>query len=243
MTTVIILAAVLVGYFLFMKYYYPKFRQKYAAAEGDAEKEWNAKQPEIMAEYFGNPDKFGLVADAIEGDRVLGMLSTLAPAESLLSKASEKLVGAPHLHPQGRHGALLLRSHGAGLRLLGFDGEQCFLHEVYDYAAIGGAKLGDKSFSFDYKGERVKIALENGGAVAGYPRFAVHEFDRTPTADDRSTNYFVREYFAVEPTGNMAYKQAKSFAFTGLSVSKEQLVDYKMRAALAEGFKARLQLV
>lgn len=243
MTTVIILAAVLVGYFLFMKYYYPKFRQKYAAAEGDAEKEWSEKQPEIMAEYFGNPDKFGLVADAIEGDRVLGMLSTLAPAESLLSKASEKLVGALTFTRKVDMAHYYFAATERGLRLLGFDGEQCFLHEVYDYAAIGGAKLGDKSFSFDYKGERVKIALENGGAVAGYPRFAVHEFDRTPTADDRSTNYFVREYFAVEPTGNMAYKQAKSFAFTGLSVSKEQLVDYKVRAALAEGFKAHLQLV
>ena len=39
MTTFIILAAVLVGYFLFMKCYWPKFRQQYAAAEGEAEKE------------------------------------------------------------------------------------------------------------------------------------------------------------------------------------------------------------
>ncbi len=48
-TTVIILAAVLVGYFLFMKLYYPKFKQKFEAASGEADKEWAGKQSEILA--------------------------------------------------------------------------------------------------------------------------------------------------------------------------------------------------
>ncbi len=242
MTTFIILAAVLVGYFLFMKYYWPKFRQQYAAAEGEAEKEWAGKRPEILAEYFGNPDKFGLVAEAIEGDRVLGMISTQAPAEALLTKARKQLTDAITFTRTVDMSHYYFVASERALRLLGFDGERCFLHEVYDYASVAGAKLTERSFAFEYRGEQVKIALENGGAVAGYPRFAVHEFDKTATANDRTTNYFVREYFAVEPTGNLAYKQAKSLSFTGLSASKEQMIDYRVRAALVEGFKARLQL-
>ncbi len=242
MTTFIILAAVLVGYFLFMKCYWPKFRQQYAAAEGEAEKEWAGKRPEILAEYFGNPDKFGLVAEAIEGDRVLGMISTQAPAESLLTKARKQLTDAVTFTRTVDMSHYYFVASERALRLLGFDGERCFLNEAYDYASVAGAKLTERSFVFEYRGEQVKIPLENGGAVAGYPRFAVHEFDKTATANDRTTNYFVREYFAVEPTGNLAYKQAKSLSFTGLSATKEQMVDYRVRAALVEGFKARLQL-
>ncbi len=241
-TTVIILAAVLVGYFLFMKLYYPKFKQKFEAASSEADKEWAEKQPEILAEYFANPDKFGLITDALGGDRVLGMLSTLAPAESLLSKAREKLVGAVTLTRKVDMSHYYFVASEQGLRLLGFDGEKCFLHEVYDYASVSGATLTDRSFGFDYKGEQVRIDLDNGGAVAGYPRFAVHEFDRTPTANDRSTNYFVREYFALEPTSNMAYKQAKSFSITVLTATKEQFVDHKVRTFLLDGFKTRLGL-
>ena len=70
----------------------------------------------------------------------------------------------------------------------------------------------------------------------------MHEFDRTPTANDRSTNYFVREYFALEPTSNMAYKQAKSFSITVLTATKEQFVDHKVRTFLLDGFKTRLGL-
>ena len=39
-----------------------------------------------------------------------------------------------------------------------------------------------------------------------------------------------------------SYKQAGSFSFTGLSATKEQMIDYRVRAALVEGFKARMQL-
>lgn len=138
-TTVIILAAVLVGYFLFMKLYYPKFKQKFEAASGEADKEWAEKQPEILAEYFANPDKFGLITDALGGDRVLGMLSTLAPAESLLSKAREKLVGAVTLTRKVDMSHYYFVASEQGLRLLGFDGEKCFLHEVYDYASVSDA--------------------------------------------------------------------------------------------------------
>ena len=113
-TTVIILAAVLVGYFLFMKLYYPKFKQKFEAASGEADKEWAGKQSEILAEYFANPDKFGLITDALGGDRVLGMLSTLAPVRVAALQSPREARRRRHPHPQGRYVALLFRSLGTG---------------------------------------------------------------------------------------------------------------------------------
>ena len=84
-----------------------------------------------------------------------------------------------------------------------------------------------------------------GGLAEGYPRFRIHEYDKVPTSSDRATNYFVREYFACEPTGNLAYRQAQSAVprFTGLNVSEEQLIDRKVRTALLEGFRRQLGIV
>ena len=46
----------------------------------------------------------------------------------------------------------------------------------------------------------------------------------------------------MEPTSNMAYKQAKSFSITVLTATKEQFVDHKVRTFLLDGFKTRLGL-
>ena len=128
---------------------------------------------------------------------------------------------------------------------MGFDGERCFLNEVYAAGEIRRARLEPRTFSFDYKGGTVRMEVPNGGLAEGYPRFRIHEYDKVPTSSDRATNYFVREYFACEPTGNLAYRQAQGAVprFTGLNVSEEQLIDRKVRTALLEGFRRQLGIV
>ena len=242
---VVVLAAVLIGYFVYMKCFYPRFRQRCEAAADRAEAVWRERGEVIVGEYLRDPDRFGKIAEVLGETPVRGLISTSAPKQGLGERIGKGIVGAVTFTRETDLGHYYFVAADDGLHLLGFDGERCFLNEVYAAGEIRRARLEPRTFSFDYKGGTVRMEVPNGGLAEGYPRFRIHEYDKVPTSSDRATNYFVREYFACEPTGNLAYRQAQSAVprFTGLNVSEEQLIDRKVRTALLEGFRRQLGIV
>ena len=164
---------------------------------------------------------------------VRGLISTSAPKQGLGERIGKGIVGAVTFTRETDLGHYYFVAADDGLHLLGFDGERCFLNEVYAAGEIRRARLEPRTFSFDYKGGTVRMEVPNGGLAEGYPRFRIHEYDKVPTSSDRATNYFVREYFACEPTGNLAGRQAQGAVprFTGPNVWRRRLIDRKVRTA------------
>lgn len=242
---IVIVAVILIGYLVYMKYWYPKFRQQQEDAGRQADAAWQERRTQILDNYLHDPNRFGKVTEVLGATPVRGLISTQAPKEQFGERVAKGLVGAITFTREVDLGHYYFVATGNGLHLLGFDGERCFLNEVYAAGEIRNARLDTKEFSFDYKGETLRIGIPNGGMPEGYPRFRIHEYDKTPTSTDRATNYFVREYLACEPTDNLAYKQAShpGIRFTGLkAASEEQLIDHKVREALLEGFKSALSI-
>ncbi len=244
--TVIILAIILLAYLGFMKFYYPKFKEQYEQNEQSVQKEWNEKKDEIISEYFTNPNKFGLISDVTENETIIGMMSGHLP-EDFKSKLLTGLKDAAALTRSVDMSHYYLVATDKGLHYVGFDGEKCFLNEVFDYNKIFQAQTTKDSLTFEYKEEKLKFSIDNESPIAinGYPRFDVHERSKAATSNDRSLNYFVREYFAYEPTNNAHFKQSNqvaSFNMDGLKVSPEKSKDFKVREYLVKEFKRKLNL-
>ena len=206
---------------------------------------WRERGEAIVGEYLRDPDRFGKIAEVLGETPVRGLISTSAPKQGLGERIG-KGSSAPSPSPAKRTSATIISSRPTtdftcwDSTARGASSMRCT-----PPGEIRRARLEPRTFSFDYKGGTVRMEVPNGGLAEGYPRFRIHEYDKVPTSSDRATNYFVREYFACEPTGNLAYRQAQSAVprFTGLNVSEEQLIDRKVRTALLEGFKRQLGIV
>ena len=201
MVPFIIIGIVLVAWLGYMKFYYPKFKQKYEQNEQQVAEEWQQRKDEIVAEYFSNPDKFGLIAEATQGEQIIGLISGKIPKD-LKSKLLSKFTDAITFTSKVDLAHYYLVATDQGLHYMAFDGEKCFINEVFDYNEV----------------------------------------------TDRSVNYFVREYFAFEPTHNMAFEQGRNVAsmFTPntemMKVSPEKSRDFKVREYLVEQFKQKMQI-
>ncbi|WP_338768821.1 hypothetical protein WAF17_08585 [Bernardetia sp. ABR2-2B] len=238
---IIILGLVLGGYFYYMKVYYPKFKEQYTAAHDEFESEWTQDKEKIVNEYFSNPNKFGLMSEITKGENIVGVISAKLP-ESFKSQAKEAIVGAITFTSKADMSLYYLVATDKGLHYTVFDGEKCILNEVFDYDNIEQETINENTFSFVYKGE--KFPFKKALLPAGYPRFNVHERSKTPTSNDRSVNYFVREFLAYETTNNAEYKQSNDaipkLNLDAMKVSKEQLKDTKVREYLSEEFRKKL---
>ncbi len=243
--TVVILGVILLAYLAFMKFYYPKFKQQYEQNEQKAQQEWSEKKEEIISEYFTNPNKFGLISDVTKGENIIGMISGHLPKD-FKSKLMTGLKDTLTLTKSVDMGAYYLVATDKGLHYVGFDGEKCFINEVFAYENILRPQTAKNSFSFEYKDEQFKFNVDDESiGLNGYPRFAIHERSKAATSNDRTKNYFVREYFAYEPTNNARFKQsnqAVSFNADGLKVSLEKTMDLKVREYLVKEFKQKMRI-
>ena len=182
---VVVLAAVLIGYFVYMKCFYPRFRQRCEAAADRAEAVWRERGEAIVGEYLRDPDRFGKIAEVLGETPVRGLISTSAPKQGLGERIGKGIVGAVTFTRETDLGHYYFVAADDGLHLLGFDGERCFLNEVYAAGEIRRARLEPRTFSFDYKGGTVRMEVPNGGLAEGYPRFRIHEYDKVPTSSDQ----------------------------------------------------------
>lgn len=239
----IIIGLFLGGYFFYMKFYYPKYKEKWESSQKEVDQEWQENKEEILNEYFTDPNRFGLISDVTQGEKIIGIISGKLP-DSFKSKAKEAIVGAITFTKKVDMAAYYLVATDKGLHYTGFDGEKCFLHEVFDYNHIMEKKMTNTNFSFVYKNEKFPFSIQQ--MIEGFPRFNVHERSQTPNSSNRATNFFVREYLAYEPTDNTYYKQTGSIipkintGMMGKMASKEGIKDAKIRAYLLEGFKKKL---
>lgn len=226
-----------VVYAVYMVVFYPKFKKKYEEANQKIEAEWWDKKDWLLKEYFSNPDKFGMISDLIKGEEVIGMITWTMPVSSTKQVFSAVLDALPlSKEIDMSHYYLVLTDKG--LHYMWFDWEKCFIDELFEQVYITNQVMKKKSFSFDYKEQKIKFDVE-GPWLIGYPRFEVHEWYNANWG-----NYFVREYFAYENTDNLAFKQYDStlpkFNMWGLDVSHEQIIDQKVRDCLVEEFRKKL---
>lgn len=244
MITVLMLGLMAGGCFVYMKFYLPKLKQKGLENYEESQKEWVDKKEDIIKDYLTNPNKFGLISKNVEeGEKVIGIVSTNSPKKSTKSKVLSGLKSAITLTEKVDMSLYYLFITEKNLYYAGFDGENCFFNEVFDSNLITDKVSSDNSFTFKYKEEELnfKVSLSSpGGALNGYPRFNVHEKSRIPTKDDRSKNYFVREFLDIEPTNNVDFKGNNFGAMSGMSA--ESLLDVKVREYLATEFKNKLKL-
>jgi len=242
----IIIGIIIVAYLGYMKFYYPKFKQKYEENEQQVAQEWKRGKEKIISEYFSNPDKFGLIAEATKGANIIGMISGKISTD-FKSKLLSGLKDAFTFTSKVDMAHYYLVATDQGLHYMGFDGDKCFINEVFDYDQISHSETLTDTLTFDYKEEKLKFAVDNDSPIAidGYPRFQVHERLRTPTANDRNLNYFVREYFAFEPTHNAAFSQGKGLGLNTdmMKVSPEKTRDFKVREYLVQQFKQKMKIV
>ncbi len=244
MFTVIMLGLMLGGCFVYMKFYLPKLKQKALENSENSQKEWVDKKEDLIKDYLTNSNKFGLISKNIEeGEKVIGIVSTNSPKKSTKSKVLSGLKSAITLTEKVDMSLYYLFVTEKNLYYAGFDGETCFSNEVFDCSLIKDKVSSDNSFTFKYKDEELNFnaSLSSpAAALSGYPRFNVHEKSRIPTKDDRSKNYFVREFLDIEPTNNVHFKGNNFSAMGGVSV--ENLLDAKVREYLATEFKNKLKL-
>lgn len=244
--TLIFLAILLLVYFGYMKFYYPKFKQKFEENEKQAKEEWEQNQEKIINEYLTNPNKFGLISDVTEGETIIGMMSGSLP-EGFKSTVMKSLKDTITFTKSVDMSHYYLVATDKGMHYLGFDGEKCFINEVFDYNLIQLVETTKKTLSFDYKNEKIKFNVDNESPIAlsGYPRFEVHERSKAATSNDRTLNYFVREYFAYEPTDNASFKasnQIASFNTGAFQVSLEKSMDFKVREHFVKQFKQKMKI-
>lgn len=245
MTYIIPLAIIgvfLVIYLVYMKFYFPKMQEKYKQLDNEFNQEWNQNKEAVLSEYLDDPNKFGLISEVTEGEKIIGMLSSKGLPDSLKNKAKEAVIGAITFTSKVDMSLYYLVATDKALHYTGFDGEKCFVHEIFDYNQISERNMTKNKFSFLYKNEKISFPIEE--ILVGYPRFNVHEFSQTPTSNNRATNYFVREFLAYEITNNLEYKNAKSsipkMNTDMLKASKEQVKDTKIRTYFIEQFKQKL---
>lgn len=244
MTAIIILGLLGVGYWAFMKFYYPKFKQQFEENEKVVQEEWLQKKDEIISEYLTNSNKFGLISDIAKDEKVLGIMSAKIP-DGFKSKLFSGIKDAVTFTKSVDMAHYYLVATDKGLHYTGFDGEKCFINEVFDYNYVTNKQTTKNALTFNYKDEKLKFNLDNDNiyGISGYPRFAIHERSKAATSNDRTVNYFVREYFAIEPTENAHFKQsnqAVSFNMDALKVSPEKTIDLKVREHFVKGFKQKL---
>ncbi len=239
MTTLIFLGVLGVGYFIFMKFYLPKYMAKANEAQKEADEIWNTKKDEIFKEYFTNSDKFGLISDVIKDEKIIGLASgTIINEKSLKDKALSGLKDAVTMTKEVDMSLSYFVATDKGLHFTSFDGQKCFNHEVFDYEHINNAKLDkDNKLTFDYKEEKLKYFINK--TIQGYPRFEIHE------GHNKKGNYFVRQYFAYEETENIRYKQVNDLMASNMSamnVTPEKINDAKLKAELMKGLTDKLNI-
>lgn len=240
-----IIGIFLIIYLVYMKFYFPKQKEKYTQLDNEFNQEWNQNKDSILNEYLDDSNAFGLISEVTKGEKIIGMISSDKLPDSIKNKAKEAVVGAITFTKKVDMSLYYLVATDKALHYTGFDGEKCFIHDVFDYNQISERNLTKNKFSFLYKNEKISFPV-NSDFLIGYPRFNVHEISKTPTSNDRTTNYFVREYLTYEITDNMEFKNAKSsipkFNTGMLKASKEQIKDTKVRKYFIEQFKQKLGL-
>ncbi|MBS9766818.1 MAG: hypothetical protein KGV44_04685 [Flavobacteriaceae bacterium] len=245
MVTIIFLGLVLVGYFAFMKFYYPKMKAKYETSQKEFDEEWGNNKDQIMKDYLTDMNRFGLISQATQDEEIIGICSASlgkSMLKSLTSSAVEGLKSAITLTSKVDMSKSYLVATDKGLHYMSFDGEKCIVNEVFQYREIIGKEFSKEKFNFIYKNDKIQFNVSE--MISGYPRFNIHERFREPTKQDRSLNYFVREYVAYEHTNNMRFKQTEpgfaKYKFQTVEISKENLIDLEVRKVLLDGFKKKL---
>lgn len=159
-----------------------RFRKRCEAAADRAEAVWRERGEAIVGEYLRDPDRFGKIAEVLGETPVRGLISTSAPKQGLGERIGKGIVGAVTFTRETDLGHYYFVAADDGLHLLGFDGERCFLNEVYAAGEIRRARLEPRTFSFDYKGGTVRMEVPNGGLAEGYPGSAFTNTTRSRRA-------------------------------------------------------------
>ncbi len=247
MTVFIIIAAIfLIGTPIYMKFVVPKMMNKMNARQEEAEKEFAEKGEELMDEFLSNPNKFGLLKQALQGQKLYGIYSgQLNEKSSLWERFKERQKELITLTSEVNMNISYLVAAEDGLHYMDFDGERCVLNEVFDYGEIVEQKLTKNSYSFDYKGEKIEFVTAE--SLTNFPRFNVHEVQASGSGQGglRQVNSFVREWLAWEVTNNAEYNSRVRMRPTtpDLVQKKEFFTDHIIRTKLVEGFCEKLGII
>ncbi len=243
-TIIIIMAAVfLIGVPIYMKFVVPKMMNKMNERQAEAELEFAEKGEELMDEFLSNPNKFGLLKQALQGQKIYGIYSgKMSEKIGLWERLKERQKELITLTREVSLNISYLVAAEDGLHYMDFDGERCVLNEVFDYGEIVEQDLTKNSYSFEYKGEQVVFATTE--ALANFPRFNVHEVQASGSGQGglRQVNSFVREWLAWEITNNTEYNTRVLMRPTSpdLVQKKEFFTDHIIRTKLVEGFRDKL---
>ncbi len=245
LTIIIIIAAIfLIGTPIYMKFVLPKMMAKMNANQAEAEQEWTEKSEELMDEFLTNSDKFGLLKQALQGQKLYGVYSgKMSEKVGLWERLKERQKELITLTREVDMNIYYLVAAEDGLHYMGFDGERCVLNEVFDYGEIVEQKLTKESYIFDYKEDKIEFnVLET---LSYFPRFNVHEVQTSGSGQGgiRQVNMFVREWLAWEITNNSEYKtrvEMKPTLSGDFIQKKEFFIDQMIRKELSDGFLAKL---
>ncbi len=248
MTIFIIIAAIfLIGTPIYMKFVLPKMMNKMNANHAEAEKEWSEKGDEIMNEFLSNPDKFGILKEALQGKELYGIINGKIPEKKgLWQRYKEHQKELMTLTREIDMTLGFLVAAEDGLHYMIFDGEKCVVNDVFDYKYIEDQSLTSDKYSFGYKEEALEFTTLE--ALTHFPRFNVHEVDTT--GGDKSFGLkakttFIREWLAWENTNNSEYKtrvEMKPTLSGDFIQKKEFFIDQMIRTKLRDGFLEKLKV-
>ncbi len=250
MTIFIIIAVIfVVGTPIYMKFVLPKMMAKMDANNAEAEAEFAEKGEEIMKEFLNNKDKFGILQEALQGQKLYGIINGKMPEnKNLWERFKEHQKEMITLTREVDMTLGFLAAAEDGLHYMLFDGEHCVVNEVFDYGQIVSQKLTSDKYSFEYKEERFEFVTLN--SLTHFPRFNVHEVGTTGGGDNsfgpKAKTTFIREWLAWEVTHNSEYKtrvEMKPTLSGDFIQKKEFFIDQKIRTNLRDGFLAKLNIV
>lgn len=243
---IIFLAVFAIGTPLYMKFVVPKMMKKMDGRKAEAEQDFANRGEEIMDEFLSNPDKFGLLQQSLQGQKLYGISNgKLHEGVKISDKLKEHIISRITLTREVDMNLGYLAAAEDGLHYMLFDGERCIINDVFDYAEIANQKFTKTIYTFDYKGEQLKFYVSE--ALIFYPRFNVHEVEASGSGQGRirTVNSFVREWLAWEPTNNVEYKSRVLFKPGGgvdLIQKKEFFLDEIIRTRLFNGFLKKMEI-
>ncbi len=248
MTIFIIIAAIfIIGTPIYMKFVLPKMMNKMNANHAEAQKEWDEKGDQIMDEFLSNPNKFGLLTQALQGQKLYGVINGKVPEkQSLWSRYKEYQKELMTLTREVDMTLGFLAAAEDGLHYMVFDGEKCVINDVFDYNEMLNQKLTKDKYSYEYKDEKVEFTTLE--ALTHFPRFNVHEVGTTGGDKGiglKATTTFIREWLAWEVTNNSEYKtrvEMKPTLSGDFIQKKEFFTDQFIRTKLRDGFLEKLNI-
>ncbi len=246
-TIIIIIAAIfLIGTPIYMKFVLPKMMAKMNVNQAEAEQEWAEKSDGLMDEFLSNPNKFGLLKQALQGQKIYGICNGKINKKSgLFQRWKEQQKEIFTLTKEIDMNIYYLVAAEDGLHYMAFDGERCILNEVFDYGEIVEQKLTKNRYFFEYKEEKLEFAILE--ALGYFPRFNVHEVQGSGSGQGRlrQVNDFIREWLAWEITNNTEYNSRVRMRPTSPDMvqKKEFFIDNYIRTALFDGFCEKLGII